>query len=83
MIQDREKPFLVADLDALYELHLRWLISLPRVKPFYAVKCNNTPAVLGMLSALGAGFDCASKVGHFMDSKILSISFGVSFCQMH
>lgn len=75
LIQDREKPFLVADLDALYELHLRWLIRLPRVKPFYAVKCNNTPAVLGMLSALGTGFDCASKVDHFIDSKIILICF--------
>lgn len=62
LIQDEEGPFLVANLDALFEKHLKWLTGLPRVKPFYAVKCNNTPAILRMLSALGTGFDCASKV---------------------
>uniref|UniRef100_A0A3B4GDD1 Ornithine decarboxylase-like n=1 Tax=Pundamilia nyererei TaxID=303518 RepID=A0A3B4GDD1_9CICH len=41
--------------------HLQWISLLPRVKPFYAVKCNNTTAVLKMLSALDTGFDCASK----------------------
>ncbi|XP_075879685.1 ornithine decarboxylase-like [Nelusetta ayraudi] len=71
--KDGEKPFLVADLDALYEMHFRWLISLPRVKPFYAVKCNNTPAILGMLSALGTGFDCASK-----SEMQLALSLGVT-----
>ncbi|KAM4598208.1 ornithine decarboxylase-like [Polymixia lowei] len=34
---------------------------LPRVKPFYAVKCNSTPGVLNMLRALGTGFDCSSQ----------------------
>jgi ornithine decarboxylase len=31
------------------------------VRPYYAVKCNNEPALLGALAALGAGFDCASR----------------------
>ncbi|KIY99133.1 ornithine decarboxylase [Monoraphidium neglectum] len=34
---------------------------MPRVAPFYAVKCNPQPALLRLLAALGAGFDCASK----------------------
>lgn len=58
---DNEGPFYVANLDSIYERHLRWLTNLPRVKPFYAVKCNNTAAVLRMMSALDMGFDCASK----------------------
>jgi ornithine decarboxylase len=29
--------------------------------PYYAVKCNPEPALLQLLAALGAGFDCASK----------------------
>ncbi|XP_044187091.1 ornithine decarboxylase-like [Thunnus albacares] len=58
---DNEEAFYVANLDSMFERHLRWLTNLPRVKPFYAVKCNNTPAVIQMLSALGTGFDCASK----------------------
>ncbi|KAM9346590.1 ornithine decarboxylase-like [Symphorus nematophorus] len=56
-----EQPFYVANLDCVFKKHLRWLTHLPRVKPHYAVKCNSTPAVLRMLSALGTGFDCASK----------------------
>ncbi|KAM7372669.1 hypothetical protein PAMP_009821 [Pampus punctatissimus] len=56
-----EEPFFVANLDRLLERHLKWLNNLPRVKPFFAVKCNNEPVVIRMLSALGTGFDCASK----------------------
>uniref|UniRef100_A0A3Q2X3E5 Ornithine decarboxylase-like n=1 Tax=Haplochromis burtoni TaxID=8153 RepID=A0A3Q2X3E5_HAPBU len=56
-----EEPFYVVNLDNILERHLQWISLLPRVKPFYAVKCNNTTAVLKMLSALDTGFDCASK----------------------
>ncbi|XP_076608940.1 ornithine decarboxylase-like isoform X2 [Chaetodon auriga] len=59
--QESEEPFYVVDLDGMFKRHMRWLTNLPRVKPFFAVKCNNTPAVLRMLSALDTGFDCASK----------------------
>ncbi|CAL8299184.1 unnamed protein product [Boreogadus saida] len=41
--------------------HLRWARALPRVTPFYAVKCNNSISVLRTLASLGCGFDCASK----------------------
>ncbi|XP_034720804.1 ornithine decarboxylase-like [Etheostoma cragini] len=58
---DNEEPFYVADLDSMYKRHVRWLTNLPRVKPFYAVKCNNTAVVLKMMRALDTGFDCASK----------------------
>uniref|UniRef100_A0A672YDX8 ornithine decarboxylase n=1 Tax=Sphaeramia orbicularis TaxID=375764 RepID=A0A672YDX8_9TELE len=58
---DSEVSFHVANLDDLHQKHIRWLRTLPRVKPFYAVKCNSTPAVIRMLSTLGTGFDCASK----------------------
>ncbi len=40
------------------------MTALPTVTPFYAVKCNNDPALLKTLAALGAGFDCASKVSY-------------------
>ena len=39
-----------------------WRSALPRVTPFYAIKCNPEPAMLRLLMSLGAGFDCASKV---------------------
>lgn len=34
--------------------------AMPRVRPFYAVKCNPDPVMLRTLAALGCGFDCAS-----------------------
>jgi len=41
--------------------HEEWTSKMPRVEPFYAVKCNNDPGILQVLAALGTGFDCASK----------------------
>ena len=60
--QGSEEPFHVANLDCVFDRHQRWRTNLPRVKPFYAVKCNDTPAVMQVLTALDVGFDCASKV---------------------
>nr|XP_033500548.1 ornithine decarboxylase-like [Epinephelus lanceolatus] len=70
---ESEEPFCVANLDSVFKKHLSWLTELPRVKPFYAVKCNNTAAVLKMMSALDTGFDCASK-GEIQ----LALSLGVT-----
>ena len=60
--QDHEDPFYVVDLGRLLELYCGWREALPTVSPFYAVKCNDDPALLKTLAALGTGFDCASKV---------------------
>ncbi|EST06355.1 Orn/DAP/Arg decarboxylase 2, C-terminal [Kalmanozyma brasiliensis GHG001] len=56
-----ENAFFVADLSEVYRQHLRWMRALPRIVPFYAVKCNPDPYVLQLLAALGTGFDCASN----------------------
>lgn len=56
-----EDTFFVADLGEVYRQHIRWKLNLPRVKPFYAVKCNPDPQLLRLLASLGTGFDCASK----------------------
>ncbi|CAL3963213.1 unnamed protein product [Diplocarpon coronariae] len=56
-----EDAFFVADLGEVYRQHMRWKLNLPRVKPFYAVKCNPDNRVIQLLAALGTGFDCASK----------------------
>uniref|UniRef100_A0A8C3SX30 Antizyme inhibitor 2 n=1 Tax=Chelydra serpentina TaxID=8475 RepID=A0A8C3SX30_CHESE len=53
--------FFVADLGDVVKKHLRFLKALPRVRPFYAVKCNGSKGVVRTLAELGAGFDCASK----------------------
>ncbi|KAF9419450.1 hypothetical protein BGZ94_009400 [Podila epigama] len=55
-----KSAFYVADLGEVYRLHLQWKALLPRIEPFYALKCNPDPTVVRLLAALGAGFDCAS-----------------------
>ncbi|XP_020839122.1 antizyme inhibitor 2-like [Phascolarctos cinereus] len=58
---DERDAFMVADLGVLAEQHRLFLKAMPRVAPFFAVKCNNSPSVLKVLSNLGTGFDCASR----------------------
>ncbi|XP_063300600.1 antizyme inhibitor 2-like [Pelobates fuscus] len=58
---DDRDAFFVADLGDVVKKHLRFLKALPRVKPFYAVKCNSSRGVVQILAEMGAGFDCASK----------------------
>ncbi|XP_064159170.1 ornithine decarboxylase-like isoform X1 [Anguilla rostrata] len=60
-MSDDKDAFYVADLGEVLKKHLRWVRALPRVTPFYAVKCNDSRAVVMTLAALGTGFDCASK----------------------
>ena len=46
--------FYVFDLGAVLERWRVWTASLPRVQPFYAVKCNPDKNMLTLLAALGA-----------------------------
>lgn len=57
-----DDAFYVCDVNDILRKHKTWLSKLPRVRPFYAVKCNSSPIVLETLASLGIGFDCASKV---------------------
>ncbi|KAJ8978822.1 hypothetical protein NQ317_018913 [Molorchus minor] len=57
----REDAFYICDINDVISQYKKWKITMPRVEPHYAVKCNATKAVLESLAALGAGFDCASK----------------------
>uniref|UniRef100_A0A8D0G6C5 Antizyme inhibitor 2 n=1 Tax=Sphenodon punctatus TaxID=8508 RepID=A0A8D0G6C5_SPHPU len=57
---DRD-AFFLADLGDVVKKHLRFLKVLPRVKPFYAVKCNGSKGVVQTLAELGTGFSCTSK----------------------
>ncbi|KAF8730898.1 hypothetical protein HU200_016770 [Digitaria exilis] len=54
------RAFNVLDIGKVAELFAPWRHGLKGVTPYYAVKCNPNPALLGALSALGSGFDCAS-----------------------
>ena len=43
---DAPTPFLAGDLSLLARRFTRFTSALPRVRPFYAVKCNSAPEVL-------------------------------------
>lgn len=58
---DPSRPVVAVDLVDIVRKHERWTQLLPRVKPFYAVKCNNDDVIVGALAHLGTGFDCASQ----------------------
>ncbi|KAG6449354.1 hypothetical protein O3G_MSEX005992 [Manduca sexta] len=57
----QEDPFYVMDLGEVVARYHQWRELMPRVEPFYAVKCNDDKLLVTTLAALGAGFDCASK----------------------
>ncbi|CAM9167992.1 unnamed protein product, partial [Choristocarpus tenellus] len=53
--------FFIVDIQCIVHKFRRWHECFPRVKPFYAVKCNSNQAVVRALSSFpGCGFDCAS-----------------------
>jgi len=59
--QGQADAFFVVDLGNLARKLEQWQYYLPRIEPFYAVKCNPDPVVLATLSSMGVKFDCASK----------------------
>ncbi|NXY54135.1 AZIN2 inhibitor, partial [Callaeas wilsoni] len=56
-----QQAFFMADLGDIVKKHLRFLKALPRVKPYFPVKCNGSEGVIRLLAELGAGFACANK----------------------
>jgi len=58
---EKEEAFYVVDLGIVVKKLKQWTTHLPRVKPYYAVKCNNNPAIVRTLASMGVNFDCASK----------------------
>ncbi|XP_015113581.1 ornithine decarboxylase [Diachasma alloeum] len=58
----QEEAFYVLDIGDIVKKHQIWKEKMPRVEPYYAVKCNDSLIVLEVLASLGIGFDCASKV---------------------
>lgn len=69
----QEDAFAVCDLAEVRSQYKRWTQQLPRVEPFYAVKCNSDANIVRELVNLGIGFDCASRA-----EIDLVLSFGVS-----
>ena len=60
--QEDGESFYIGDLSKVESLYRQWVDLLPRVEPFYAVKCNPNPQLVECLSKLPKiGFDCASS----------------------
>ncbi|XP_072020198.1 ornithine decarboxylase-like [Amphiura filiformis] len=55
-----DDAFMVVDIGDVLKKHKEWLSELPRITPFYAVKCMPYDPLLSVLASLGCGFDCAS-----------------------
>uniref|UniRef100_A0A8C5M301 Orn/DAP/Arg decarboxylase 2 N-terminal domain-containing protein n=1 Tax=Leptobrachium leishanense TaxID=445787 RepID=A0A8C5M301_9ANUR len=70
--------FLVADLGDVVKKLLRFLKTLPRVKPFYAIKCNNCRPIVKLLAELDLIVPARQKL-HW--SRNLELNLTISFMQ--
>ena len=53
--------FFIVDLSTVINQYKKWINFLPRIKPYYAIKCNPDQLLIKTLAMLGVNFDCASK----------------------
>lgn len=58
---DSDESFYIVDLGEVAKKYIQWKKLIPRVHPYYAVKCNPDNEIIKTLGMLGANFDCASK----------------------
>jgi ornithine decarboxylase len=68
----RRRPFFIVDLGQVMMKFEQWKQLLPRITPYYAVKCNPDPAIISVLGYMGCNFDCASQ------SEIASVQDNVN-----
>lgn len=56
-----DDSFIILDIGDIIRQYNKWKKLLPRVTPFYAIKCNPSPIILKILQKLGCCFDTASR----------------------
>lgn len=56
-----EQSFILVDLGDIIRQYHKWKKNLPRITPYYAMKCNPCPIIIELLHKLGCCFDCASQ----------------------
>ena len=56
-----DTPLIMMDLNNVSIQFNRWKRCLPRIQPYYAVKCNPDATLVAYLQSLGCDFDCATK----------------------
>nr|XP_039268185.1 ornithine decarboxylase 1-like isoform X2 [Styela clava] len=59
--ENYDDSFYICDFGDFARKHKRWQELFPTSRPFYAIKVAPYPPMIRCLSALGAGFDCASQ----------------------
>jgi len=59
--QNEDDSLFVIDLARIVVQYAKFKRNFPRLHPHYAMKCNDSIPMIAMISALGGGFDCASK----------------------
>jgi diaminopimelate decarboxylase len=57
---DLDDSFYIYDVSNIQKLFEAWKTAMPRVIPYYAVKCCPMDAIIELLAVNGCGFDCAS-----------------------
>ncbi|KHN86557.1 Ornithine decarboxylase [Toxocara canis] len=68
----QEGAFFVMNVNKLVKRWWQWKRNLPRIEPFYALKCNDDPVLIKVLSKLGCGFDVASKAEFVKAVKLMT-----------
>ncbi|KAF5304669.1 hypothetical protein FQA39_LY09446 [Lamprigera yunnana] len=53
--------FFICNITEVIKKIVLWKSTFPRIKPYYAVKCNNYDNIIKVLASSGIGFDCATK----------------------
>ena len=56
-----DQSFILVDLGDIIRQFNKWKKNLPRITPYYAIKCNPCPIIIELLNKLGCCFDCASQ----------------------
>jgi ornithine decarboxylase len=56
-----DESFVIIDLGDIIRQYNKWEELLPRIKPYYAIKCNPSPIIIELLNKLGCNFDTASR----------------------
>ncbi|XP_043278163.1 ornithine decarboxylase 2-like [Venturia canescens] len=59
--KDQENAFYILDVGWVVRKHCDWINKMPRVVPYFAIKCNPDATVIKTLAALDGCFDCASQ----------------------
>lgn len=67
-----DNSFFILDIEDVKAKYRKMVELMPRITPFYAVKCNNDPRVIKTFVDFGIGFDCTSmnEIAQILDAGV-------------